>query len=256
MAGLSAANQNLVLNSISQVRDIEDTFISNLATVERRLTSSFQKLLNEAGNIDVVDVALNRQQVQNILVDSGYFTEAQNLLDNGYQQVLEESFDQYRGLYPNETFQFAPASLQEISTLKQLDFGQFNQLGTKAGESLNRILTTVQLGDMSFNQAVDEFSSVATQLGNHTKTWINTGLQGIYSKANTMLAEDNGITEFQYVGPRDQLNRTFCKFPGEGGHLFEIKTKEEWDQLDNGQIGPVSVYRGGYNCRHQLVGIR
>jgi hypothetical protein len=68
-----------------------------------------------------------------------------------------------------------------------------------------------------------------------------------------MLAEDNGITEFQYVGPRDQLNRTFCKFPGEGGHLFEIKTKEEWDQLDNGQIGPVSVYRGGYNCRHQLV---
>ena len=244
MAGLSAANQNLVLNSISQVRDIEDTFISNLTTVERRLTSSFQKLLNEAGRVDVVDVALNRQQVQNILVDSGYFTEAQNLLDN-------ESFDQYNKLY-GESFQFAPASLQEIQALKQLDFGQFNQLGTKAGESLNRILTTVQLGDMSFNQAVDEFASAATQLGNHSKTWVNTGLQGVYSKANTMLAEDNGITEFQYVGPRDQITRPFCK-----SHLFEIKTTDEWNQLNDeqGQIAPVSVDRGGWNCRHQLVGI-
>ena len=246
MAGLSAANQNVVLNSISQVRDIEDTFVSRLVGVERQLTSRFQKLLNEVGNVGVVDVALNRQQIQNLLVESGYFDAVQELLNDGYQQTLEESFDQYKKLYPDETFQFAPASLQEINVLKQLDFDTFNQLGSDAGEVLNRIITNVQLGDMTFTQAVDAFTDEAAKLANHSKTWVNTGLQ-----ANTQLAEDNGLEQFQYVGPRDTLTRPFC-----GDHLFEIKTKAEWDSLDNGQIGPVSTFRGGYNCRHQLVGIR
>jgi hypothetical protein len=249
MPGLSAANQNLVLNSISQVRNIEDDFIGRLAGIERKLTASFQKMLNEVGNVGVVDVALNRQQVQGILVDSGYFQSTQELLNDGYQQVLEESFDQYNKLY-GEAFQFSPASLQEISALKQLDFGQFNQLGQEAGEAMNRIITEVQFGNINFNQAVDLFAQEATKLANFSKTWINTGLQGVYSKANTMLAEDNGIEQFQYVGPRDQSTRPFCD-----RHLGEVKTKKEWDSLDNGQISPVSTFRGGYNCRHQLVGV-
>lgn len=252
MVGLSAKNQNLVLNSINQVRNIEEDFIGRLADVERKLTSSFQKLLNQGVNVGVVDVALNRQQVQRILMDSGYFQTTSELLDNGYQDVLEESFKQYNELY-GETFQFADASLQEINALKQLDFSNFNQLGQTSGEAMNRILTEFQFGNIDFNQAVDMFTDQAGRLANYSKTWVNTGIQGVYSKANTLLAEDNGITEFQYVGPRDIKTRPFC-----AKYIFQIKTKDEWDELNDeqGQIAPVSTFRGGYNCRHQLVGIK
>jgi len=46
----------------------------------------------------------------------------------------------------------------------------------------------------------------------------------------------------------DDKTREFCR-----KHIGEVKTLEEWDKLDNGQLNPVSVYCGGYNCRHFLM---
>ena len=51
-----------------------------------------------------------------------------------------------------------------------------------------------------------------------------------------------------YVGVTDKNNRTFCR-----RHVGKVRTKTEWQRLDNGQVGNAWEYQGGYNCRHMLL---
>lgn len=61
-----------------------------------------------------------------------------------------------------------------------------------------------------------------------------------------------GDALFLYTGPRGSILRPFC-----AEHLGKVFTLAELDALDNGpgQPKPVSVYLGGYNCRHRLAPI-
>jgi hypothetical protein len=52
---------------------------------------------------------------------------------------------------------------------------------------------------------------------------------------------------YLYDGPDDKITRPFC-----AEHLGNVYTLAALDRLDNGQIGPVSQFAGGYNCRHRL----
>jgi len=249
---LSDAQEKITLNSISSIRRIEDDFTlrleSTLRKLERQLTSYFSA--NQVGG--AVDVALARANLEQILLQSGYYETTGALLNEGYQAAIDESYNQYLKMY-GESFQFGEVSLQQLDALKNLDLSQFNQLGQTTLTEVNRLLTDLQFGTITFDQAVKQLGEqVIDKLQRYSKTWITTGLSGIYREANSLLAEDNGITKFQYVGPLDDLTRKFCK-----KHLGQVKTKKEWDSIPggNGQISPVSTYGGGYNCRHSFVGV-
>jgi hypothetical protein len=245
---LSDKSVNISLNAINSVRRIEDDFIKRMATTNRLLERRLTSLLQEGS--DVVDVALARSQVEQILIESGYFETTGNLVNQGYQQAIEQSYKQYQDLY-SKSFQFSEVSLQRLNSLKQLDLNQFNGLSQTAIDRANRLFVDIQFGAINKQQAVELLQNkVVDTLQHHASTWISTGMSGIYREANVALAEDNGITDYEYVGPFDSLTRPFCK-----KHIGEVKTKDEWDSLDNGQIAPVSQFAGGFNCRHQLVGV-
>jgi hypothetical protein len=190
-----------------------------------------------------------RAELQNILVSSGYYQATGDLLNDGYQAVLDEVHDLYQTSV-GESFQFAPASLERLNSLKSLDLGEFGKLGDAFLTTMTRTLTDINFGAIDINQAISILQSNVDQIGNHARTWITTGLSGIYRESSVMLAKDNGIQKFIYKGPLDKITRDFCR-----QHLNQIKTKAEWDALDNGQIAPVSQFGGGFNCRHQLVGV-
>lgn len=66
-----------------------------------------------------------------------------------------------------------------------------------------------------------------------------------------LAAEESGVVMlYRYVGPNDRKTRPFC-----AKHLGKVFSREALDKLDNGQIGPVSSYLGGYGCRHSLAPI-
>ena len=52
---------------------------------------------------------------------------------------------------------------------------------------------------------------------------------------------------FQYVGPDDKATREFC-----AELIGQVLTREEIEELDNGQLPDVMLTGGGYNCRHQF----
>ena len=78
----------------------------------------------------------------------------------------------------------------------------------------------------------------------HSRTIANSSLQAFaradrFEKANTA-----GVKRFRYVGPSPE--REFCR-----KHFRKVYTLSEINQLSNGQLSPVRLYCGGYNCRHQ-----
>lgn len=250
---LSDKDKTIVLNSISSVRNIEDRFISALEGTLRSLETNLTSLIDQGRNVAAVDVALARAEVERVLLESGYFDTVGDLLNEGYQEAIDNAFQSYMDIY-DESFQFSPVSLQKLDALKQLDLNQFGQLSNQTVESVSRLLVDVQFGSVTFEQAISALKEdVINMLGNHARTWITTGMAAINREASTRIAADNGFRKYQYVGPLDAVTRPFC-----ANHLFEIKTEQEWNALqdEQGQIVPVFQFGGGYNCRHRFVGVR
>lgn len=95
---------------------------------------------------------------------------------------------------------------------------------------------------------------VAANFGeNHANSIAITEMGGIDRGLKRIQAERGGIDHGLYSGIYDDIIRPFCD-----RQLGLIKTYEEWDEMANdmpeGQFDkPVSVYGGGYYCRHRIV---
>ncbi len=77
-----------------------------------------------------------------------------------------------------------------------------------------------------------------------------TAAMGETRTLNRVVAEQAGIDRFLYYGPLDRLARPFCR-----AHVNRVFSRLQIDEMDNGQVGPVFTYAGGYRCRHQLVAV-
>jgi hypothetical protein len=79
----------------------------------------------------------------------------------------------------------------------------------------------------------------------YMETEVATTLMAYQRIVHMEKAKKAGINKFIYVGPDDKITRPFCK-----EHVDNIYTEEQIAEMDNEQNLPVSVYCGGYNCRH------
>lgn len=77
------------------------------------------------------------------------------------------------------------------------------------------------------------------------ETEVNTTLMAYQRAVHMEKAIKAGADKFLYVGPDDDITRPFC-----ADHVDQIYTREEIDNMDNGTDLPVSLFCGGYNCRH------
>lgn len=64
------------------------------------------------------------------------------------------------------------------------------------------------------------------------------------------LSEKKSEAYFEYFGPQDAKNRPFCRDIIARGRLFTALQIKELDKHPDAQLLPVSVFCGGYNCRH------
>jgi len=240
----------LIIRKADDMAAIADNVVKALESS----LSKFEKLV--IANTDKVavansaEIALAKENIKALLVESGYYKEVGVLLNDDYAKAVNASHDMYKSMY-NKSMRFSPESLNSLSITKQLDLNQFNMLGDKAADQLTQGLIEMQYGAVTRQQLVTEMvgNTVGT-LRNQANTQVRTGMQGYFRQSNVKLAEDAGIDKYEYVGPGDDITRDFCN-----DHIGQVKTLKEWDNLDNGQLGPVSVFGGGYNCRHQLVAV-
>lgn len=247
---------NKIVNKhIRKIGAIGDDFTRRLERTFNRLDASYSSLLGEVSKQEFIDVALARQQVEDLLINSGYYEDIGDLLNEGYQEAIDESFEQYQEML-GENFQFSEVSIGRLDGLKQMDFGSFKKLADDAAESLSRVMVDMQFGAITKNEAIKEMLGIVdNKLRRHVTTWINTGLNNYYTESNNKLASDNGIKKFQYLGPKDLKTRPFGM-----KYINQVKTIKEWDALATDPIRgkaplPVSVWLTGWNHRGTLVGV-
>ena len=241
---LSSKQKNVVTTQLKKVEKVE------LATTGEffKAIDAFEKDMYKLAST-AIDPALIKPQITLNLRKAGYFKNVNKYVGGTYQQIIDDSFNTYKVL-ANKAFAFSPESLNKIGTMKAIDVQQFSQLGEQAITSYTNMMLSKQITASSATNLIENIAKTADTFRNHAQTWVATSTSALYRESNTLLAQDNGIEQFEYVGVLDSLTRDFC-----AEHLGEVKTVDEWNALDNGQIGPVSIYLGGYNCRHSLIGV-
>ena len=81
----------------------------------------------------------------------------------------------------------------------------------------------------------------------------------IISNPNIPSAQDTPDVRFRYkyVGPKDDLNRTFCAEMMAARRVFRIEDIMEMSNRSVNEVGPdgydIFTWRGSYNCRHRWV---
>jgi hypothetical protein len=81
----------------------------------------------------------------------------------------------------------------------------------------------------------------------------------IISNPNLPSAQDTPTVRFRYkyVGPKDDLNRTFCSEMMSARRVFRIEDIMEMSNRSVNEVGPdgydIFTWRGSYNCRHRWV---
>jgi len=241
----------IILNSLSSVRTIEDSYTSSLVSVMGTLERDLISLMGGGTTEQIVDTALARQNIERVLVDSGYYETTGDLLSKGYQDTIEESYKVYQQSI-GANFQFADVSLGRLNSIKDMDLSKFGNLGDTFADDMTRVLLDLNFGTIDAKGARDILASSVSKFSQHAQTWVTTGLSGIYRESSIMLAQDNGITKYMYVGPGDRITRPFCM-----DLLGKRKayTVDEISKMNNGQGLSVLQFGGGFNCRHQWVGV-
>jgi hypothetical protein len=139
--------------------------------------------------------------------------------------------------------------------LDRLFKGQAEEIGKLFGNAADDIALAVQdavTGSKDISRLVSRVADKLDTSFGRAFVATDTAIRG-YARTATVeqgeSAKEAGV-EFVYFygGPEDKVTRPFCD-----EHIGKAFTKEALDELDNGQIGPVSAFMGGYRCRHFLA---
>lgn len=234
---------------LNRLTSVSDPYIKNMESVAKQFQRKLESLLSSYnGNFQAIDAAAARSQITGILVDSGYYEVVGDLLSNGYQELIDGTLADYSE-YLGETLSFHEVSLARLEKIREAKFLDWEGIAQRQIDSFQRIMINASFGSGDLSNIMDQVQAeMDDSFGRYGATWVETSLSGWMQEESNTLATDAGLEYFEYVHPLDNITRPFCE-----EHAGEIKTLDEWDALDNGQIDPVSQYLGGYNCRGQLI---
>ena len=153
----------------------------------------------------------------------------------------------------NIPLEYRPDQLDFMQKLKTSDALYFTSQSTASAnitfDSMLKWAYTGSTGSLEpFIALIDE-----SHVARYGSTIVNTQISTFYRSVNAMSAEEAGVTRFKYVGARDSRVRPFCR-----KLVGKVFTKEQINEMDNGQTAKGSVMRtgGGYNCRHRWVPVQ
>jgi len=198
---------------------------------------------------------------------------AQAMDDAGYQQLIEAFVSRFPGqlrfmqeiisdlndsikrkLIPEKV----TAATRDILNSFQVNATQvLESLVTRAAQiTMNRTLFAVagmEFGDLVSHIAKTFDRSLAESVGlaeTSSSMFLRIAMNGQFDAAQK---GQNEPLRFEYSGPRDLLNREFCRKMLDKTRAGESWTKEEIEKMDNDQGLPVFTCAGGFRCRHQFI---
>mgnify|MGYP001791907265 CR=1 FL=1 len=121
--------------------------------------------------------------------------------------------------------------------------GQLYRLDEVAKSRVADVLTRSVIGRLPRDQAYRAMAEAADRSVPRAKQLVHDGTMAFSRQVTALRTQD--YEWFAYAGPKDEATRTFCN-----RLVGKILSRQEIDELDNGQTPDVFLTGGGYRCRH------
>lgn len=241
--------KQLAQKRLVRIDGLASGYTKNLESVANTFQRKLESLLaSYNGNYAAIDVAAARAQITGLLVDSGYYKVVNDLLGPGYQALLDGSLADYSA-YLGESLSFHEVSLARLEKIREAKFLDWTAVAEDQVNAMQKIMMNVSFGSQTVEQAIDAIDGqIKDSFSQYGETWVNTALSSWDQAESNQLAQDAGLEYFLFLHPEDALTRPFCQ-----EHGNEIRTYDDWNSLDNGQLDPVMEYGGGWNCRGNMI---
>lgn len=287
-----ATNQNnLIRKLIDTIGSSIEGFNNSIPGIQERMSDEVQAELkaielDAKGNVKASVNNLRliikiKAKLTNIILDDDYIRNLKQYV-NGFSEVSRIQ-NQY---FESITKEFRPSELlneiktQSISsTLDSLtEKGVGINISDKVGELLQRNITTGgRYSDLvkSLNNYLLSNDKGLGVLERYTKQITTDALNQYAAQYTNAVTNDLGLEWFMYTGPLIESSRTFCEalvkkkyihkselpdiilgrfneFKDMQGRISP-KTKLPEGMYDGTTVANFHIYRGGYNCGHQLI---
>ena len=240
--------------AVARIADrIGEAFAADLRDVLRQVERSVQPIVETATRADTASaraaaVGASQQQFRAALRSAGFDALADGAYGGALYPVMQRIFALRRAAGLEDTL--TPAmrlQLEALGTVYRIDLlGE----GDNAARALWRAAARGVFGGSDVRTILAELRGIVDRTEPQIRTLYDTSVSILGRQVEALQAGDDPDTMFAFVGPVDDLTRPWCL-----QHVGKVYTRAEIDALDNGQIGPVFLTGGGYNCRHVFAEI-
>ena len=146
-----------------------------------------------------------------------------------------------------KTVRLAPMDESALSSLRLLHMEALVKAGQDAAVEVGRGVILNAIAGRSRAQMIRSVAeTLDSKLVRYASTYADTALVSYDRTVSWKTWEAGGISKFLYRGPSDVKTRPWCL-----ARVGKEFTTGEIAKMDNGtRLMPVSVYGGGWNCRH------
>lgn len=230
--------------------DISQRFADELRQVFKDTERKLRPLLKDAAEGDrtaIVKAAQAnrlRKDLRTAMTEAGYDT----LADVATQTPLDKlAATVLRGRLAQESERFAASAQLRIEGMKALQLGNLLDEGDAAAKALWDATLRGIFGSRDVDSILMDLGKVLDKREPVIRTLYDTSISIYGRQVEALLEPDEGAV-YAYMGPADEKTRDFCL-----EHVGKVYTREQIDELDNGQMNDVFLTAGGFNCRHQWM---
>jgi hypothetical protein len=228
---------------------ISVSFARQLSAVLRQVERRIRDLLTqEATPARSVQVQASqayrvRNQLQDILLESGYGALVDEATGAALDRMVERVLVSRR--IARVSYDLAPEARLLLEAMRSLHLGDLLDEGQVILRAITQAVSRGLFGAQPVSEILPAVSKVLDISEARVATLYDTAVSIYGRQVEAVAAGNEGDTRFLYAGPVDEATRDFCL-----EHVGRVLTRDEIDELDNGQIANVFLTGGGYNCRH------
>jgi hypothetical protein len=186
-----------------------------------------------------------KQELRRQLSALGYEDLAAQFVDR-FDGAREQAMDTLKAMNVT-TARLAPLDESALAALRQLHLDSLVRAGSNTVEEVSRGVVLNAVGGRSRADMIRGVrDTLDSKLVGYASTYADTALVSYDRTVSWQMWESAGIAKFIYRGPMDVKTRPFCQ-----ARVGKTFTKAEIAKMTNGtRLEPVSIYGGGWNCRH------
>lgn len=246
---------NDLIRAAKRTADLADQFSQRFADELRQVLKDTERKLrplirdaaegNRTAIVKAAQANRVRGELRTVLKAAGYDTLAEVATDRPFDTMARTVL---RGRLAQESERFAQGVLIRLEALKALNLGNLLDEGQVTADALWQSTIRGIFGSRDVDQILADLGLVLDKREPQIRTLYDTSISIYGRQVESLLGDIEDEPVYAYMGPADQKTRDFCL-----EHVGKVYTREQIDQLNNGQLNDVFLTGGGYNCRHSWM---